>query len=433
VLLVLWGLFIVYATTLPFDFSASDELVASRLQRLWQHPLRGGSWRDVNSNVLFFVPWGFLLAVWRGERGARFTSTVILALASACILSAAVETVQLRALHRTASCIDVITNTFGSTVGALVGWPFVRWLWPAVAARLRLFVVRRPLAACALCVVVGLVLAGVAPFQLRLPIWEVKDALRHARFIPFGPARTTPDPRFTPWSWVRELCIWLLVGGLFGLAAREGGAEQTRARISATLSATGLCLAIQALHLLIRGRDLDMTFVLVALAGSVLGAAQTSRLAVRDACRFIVPALAIWAVAVLLTAWAPLRFVWRDLRVWQTEWLVPFWTYFFSRSLDDLADVVGQALNFVPLGALLAARSWRTSLPAVVVIGLAAGALLEFGQVFVPHRRADITDVLSAGAGAAAGWGLWRWGESCRSSSRGNVKYRVSAASGLDR
>ena len=43
VLLVLWGLFIVYATMLPFDFSASGELIQSRLRRLWERPLRGGA------------------------------------------------------------------------------------------------------------------------------------------------------------------------------------------------------------------------------------------------------------------------------------------------------------------------------------------------------------------------------------------------------
>ena len=70
-LLVLWGLFIVYGTMLPFDFSASTELIHSRLERLRERPLRGlgGSWADVYSNVLFFMPWGFLLAIWRAGRG----------------------------------------------------------------------------------------------------------------------------------------------------------------------------------------------------------------------------------------------------------------------------------------------------------------------------------------------------------------------------
>ena len=82
VLLVLWGLFIVYATMLPFDFSASSERIAATLKRLWQRPLRGGSWDDVHSNVLLFVPWGLLLGVWRAGRGTGFVRAMILALLS---------------------------------------------------------------------------------------------------------------------------------------------------------------------------------------------------------------------------------------------------------------------------------------------------------------------------------------------------------------
>ena len=95
VLLLLWGLFIVYATMLPFDFSASGELIQSRLRRLWQRPLRGGggSWSDVVSNVLLFMPWGFLLAVWLAGRGGRYLAVVTVALLSGALLSGTVELV----------------------------------------------------------------------------------------------------------------------------------------------------------------------------------------------------------------------------------------------------------------------------------------------------------------------------------------------------
>ena len=36
------------------------------------------------------------------------------------------------------------------------------------------------------------------------------------------------------------------------------------------------------------------------------------------------------------------------------EMFVPFWSYFYSRSLADLADVIGQVVIFMPLGAF-----WR--------------------------------------------------------------------------
>ena len=64
-LLVLWGLFIVYGTMLPFDFSASGELIQLRgcdgcgsvLYGVW-----AGRGPMCIAMSLFFMPWGFLLA-----------------------------------------------------------------------------------------------------------------------------------------------------------------------------------------------------------------------------------------------------------------------------------------------------------------------------------------------------------------------------------
>lgn len=87
VMLVLWGLFIFYGTTLPFDFSASGEQVRERLQSLAADPWHIGSKTDVVSNVLLFMPWGFLLAIWRARSETSFVAALILALLSAALLS----------------------------------------------------------------------------------------------------------------------------------------------------------------------------------------------------------------------------------------------------------------------------------------------------------------------------------------------------------
>ena len=112
---------------------------------------------------------------------------------------------------------------------------------------------------------------------------------------------------------------------------------------------------------------------------------------------------------------------------------VPFWSYFGSRTLEDLTDVVGQAVAFLPLGALLAARSWRQSVLNVVLIGFGLGTILEVGQVFLPARTPDLSDAISAAAGAGLGLVLWRWGESARTTSTGATRYRVGTATGRSR
>jgi hypothetical protein len=93
-LLLLWGVLIIYLTSLPFDFSASRDLISSRLEGLRDNPLQGVNRRDVVSNILLFMPWGFLLGLWSARRGNTYAAAVIHAIVSASVLSASVELMQ---------------------------------------------------------------------------------------------------------------------------------------------------------------------------------------------------------------------------------------------------------------------------------------------------------------------------------------------------
>ncbi len=164
---------------------------------------------------------------------------------------------------------------------------------------------------------------------------------------------------------------------------------------------------------------------MLALFGSASGAAVVVLSRELDPHRLITPAIAIWWLAVIFTLWNPPRFTLPEPPYWNLAMVVPFWSYFFSRTIADLADVIGQVLIFMPLGALLAARTNRQSFGGALLIGLSLGVLFEFGQAFIPGRTADISDALSAAAGTAAGLMLWRWGEWTRASSTGAIRYRI--------
>ena len=73
---------------------------------------------------------------------------------------------------------------------------------------------------------------------------------------------------------------------------------------------------------------------------------------------------------------------------------------------------------------MAAQSSWR-SVARAALIGLGCGFVLEFGQIFLPERTAEITDVLAAAVGAGLGAALCSWGQSLRTSSQGNARYRV--------
>jgi glycopeptide antibiotics resistance protein len=425
VLLLAWGLFIVYATLLPFNFSASSSLIESRVHRLWERPLRGGSWLDIYGNILLFLPWGLLLAIWRTGRGAGYAGVLVLSLLSGAFLTVSVEFTQLFSASRVPSFIDVLSNTFGSVVGGLIGWPWARWCWPFVSVQLRQMLVAYPLRVCACATAAVLVVAGLSPFHLSLNEPAIEASLARSRPVPFGPPIRGPSRPEKPWLWASELTAWVLAGGVFALAVRESGRSVAASLIQTVAFACGLSAAIEIIQVLIPSRDVDATSVVLALLGSALGAGAVLRSPPREARGWIPHALLIWGVGVGLALWCPPRFTWPEPPYLSPDRVVPFWSYFDSRTLEDLADVIGQVALFVPLGVLLAARSWRCSFVRAAVIGFGLGVVFEIGQVFLPDRTPDISDAISAAAGAGVGVVVWRWGESVQRSSMGASRYRV--------
>jgi VanZ family protein len=346
------------------------------------------------------------------------------------VLSASVELLQLFAPQRTTSFIDLVTNSFGATLGAIAGWPWARLVWPDLKVRAPHLIGARPLSACALAIGVALLIAGLSPFWLKPAPRDVKAALKAAQWVPFGISVDGQARAAKPLNWAAELLTWTLAGGFFALAGRESRLPRIKA-IAWAISAAGvLCLAIETCQLALPQRDVDATSVVLAILGSSAGALIVMRFGEDDPRRLIMPALFVWCVAVIFTYWNPPEFSSPERPYWRLERVVPFWSYFFSRTLADLADVIGQVLIFIPLGALLAARTNRQSFVGAVMIGLALGIVIEVGQAFLPGRVADISDAISAAGGAAVGMALWRWGERIRTSSAGVARYHVGRRAG---
>jgi glycopeptide antibiotics resistance protein len=430
VLLVVWGLFIIYGTLLPFDLSEPADSVHERMRRLWEQPWRPSSRTDLFSNVLLFMPWGFLIAMWANGRGIHALTTLFVAIFSAALLSGSVEFLQLYAPTRTTSFVDLTTNTTGSVVGALIGWPCARWLWPRLSIKLRRMIAAYPLAGCALATAMGLLFAGLSPFDVSLDVGDIKAAIVRSRLLPFGPPLRGPAPESKPWSWAGELLSWTLAGGLFALTARESRRRGLVAIGWSVLFAGGVSLAIETIQIAIPSHEVDMTSVVLALLGSAAGAFVVERSAIGAARQWIIPALLVWAGTVALSAWTPPHFAWPEPPFVRPERFLPFWSYYISSRLTDLAGLFGQLLAFVPLGVLLAARSRRQSTLGAALIGLGGGFVFEFGQIFLPARTAELTSVLMAAGGAGLGVALWRWGESLHYSSQGAARYRIGPQAG---
>lgn len=100
----------------------SHESTSVFLMPFWSiGPIQDGSVATLYEkicNVLFFIPYGILVGLWYMAKG--FRKSLVKAMAVGCLTSVGIELLQL--ITRTGTCEtdDVICNTFGCLLGALI-------------------------------------------------------------------------------------------------------------------------------------------------------------------------------------------------------------------------------------------------------------------------------------------------------------------------
>ncbi len=120
---ILFTLFIVYGTTIPFDFRVGWSGAMAKIAHLSLNPLispdtgRRVSIPDEVQNVLLFIPFG-ALGVLAGRSRPRLSfRRLIFVTGLALALSVSVETLQLFSADRVTSVGDVTTNVAGAILG----------------------------------------------------------------------------------------------------------------------------------------------------------------------------------------------------------------------------------------------------------------------------------------------------------------------------
>lgn len=170
-LLVSVVLFIFFAATFPFDFSANGHNPLSILASRWDWnptPYDEG-YNDRITNVLFFMPFGFMLASVVQPRPRRIVWQLMLALGLGLCLTCLIETLQAFVSFRDPSFADVWSNTLGSVLGAgiyaYIGDPILHF---AAKCLLRLKPLVRPAVLAGLLVIYSAAQLA-APMVLRNP------------------------------------------------------------------------------------------------------------------------------------------------------------------------------------------------------------------------------------------------------------------------
>lgn len=381
--------------------------ILERLRRMWDPSVSARDAIDGVRNVLLFAGWGLVWMI----TAAPGRSAVALrnAVATGAGLSLFVEALQLLSARRTASVLDLATNTAGAALGATV---LVAVVMATAGRRGGKSFVGVPAAIFA--VSSALALAGEAlvplyrqeiqPWANGGPLQRLFAALDRSGWGPLG-------------EWPLGDGLLFLPGGVFLVASlSESGISYRRAAILAVAGALFVFAGAEVAHGVL-GMAIRWDAAAVHVVAFSVGAAVAARAlpaftrAFRGVQRprVLLGVYVAWLFLWTLRPYAPESSLDAVVGKLASEWWIPLRSLGMRVDMFSVVDVVAGFFLALPLGALLAVwpvrlRGWLASfLPALYLV-----TTLELAQAVVLTRTLDITDALLQAAGAAIGWAVVR-------------------------
>ncbi len=410
-LFLVYCLFILYGSFIPFRFSDDPEFVRGQFARFFMPPYVHGSRQfsipDVLSNILLFVPFGFL---WVGgefslRASKRLASAILTGGVLGLMLGLAIESGQMFSPGRIASILDASCNGLGSAAGSAAGYLIFRAFRGDFGLILLQLLQQRP----SLVLLAFLLLAPIAdsyyPFDITLDVATLWHNFKRARLIPFAGGLH----RF----WLDLLVEKILLFGAIGyLAMRNLSQGKNPSRGLAWAACTALAILIEAGKLFFVGRAPNLDNVVLSSLGALAGVLLIPPLAATD---FVQQnTRGILATLILCTiVYAELSpFDWIQkfdqipFRITAIEWL-PFNSYYSADPEVALFDLAKKLFLLGPLGFLIAAadstKRSRKRITRAAGAGLLVGLILEASQIALQSRTPSLTDVLLFGGAAWAG------------------------------
>lgn len=399
---ILWAAtaaFIVYGTTIPFNFVPDRATALAHWMRVSWNPLVSPdtgsrvSIPDFVSNILLFTPFG-CFGAWALRRPRSAVERALFLTGLSLALSASVETLQLFTMDRTSSLADVLANTLGGFAGAigglLVGTTAEGFVSAAAAAGLTDAVAFFPLI-----VATAVVCAGAwEPFDATLDVGSVVPKVRSLLHDPLqmGPLTDEGLSILQHLLFTSALVVWL---------------KEIRVRHAARIAATAgviVAVGLEGSQLFIGARMPGGWDALVGAVGSLLGVAVGCALPkIRRPALWCAGVFGLTAIGVAMQQWSPFVLAPVDRPF---QW-IPFLNYYVFTTSETVSHSAELMLSYFPLGFAVAltigARGAR--LAAVVLAALVIAVPVEYGQEFIGGRYPDITDIGLSVAGAC--FGLW--------------------------
>lgn len=423
--------FAAYGSLVPLQFHRVplDEAVQLFLETR-DVDLFGGSRTDLASNVLLFIPLGFFfMGTLRGDRRGilGWLGSAMAILLVGVALSVAIEFAQLFVSVRTPSARDVIAQTIGNIVG-IAAWPILgpaltETLWFISSERQQRAIIARLLSLYG----VAFLMAQLLPLDLTMSLGELAQKYREGRIaiVPFQ--YVYPSTFDMLWDVGGDVVLYAPLGALSVLGWTPPG--RRRSPLAALAIGTATVALIEFAQIFVRSRYADITDILVGSAGIVFGIAIATSVSSRPAHRLEPGAsgisvwpfvgLACWTAALCGYHWSPFDFVFEAQVVKQRLpelFAVPFRGYYFGSEFHAFTELSRKLLLSAPVGVLLQLAWPLSDRPPIarlqtalsMAVATVVFGAVEAGQVFLPDRFPESTDVLVGVAGALIGIKLTR-------------------------
>jgi VanZ family protein len=405
---------LIYASLMPFDLASLNHSVNALLRfwRVW--PIDPGariSGSDVMSNLVLYVPLGWIVAV-RCKLG-RLGSilSMMLSLLICSMLSVCIEIAQMATVSRVASAADWLLNTVSGFAGALAGilWGEalctggLQWLqkcWRTRPANIGTLVFLSLLAADAW-----------APFMPTILIKHVRRSLKRSHFD------IAQGLELHPWHWwvATQVLVYAVVTILLANWGKQKKQQIMKAWVFAAFQAAGFALVLEVLKLVIVSRSFNIANIVTSWAGCLaallIPILHSDRMAVSRKLELMMAALLAY---IIYLWWTPFNFVWNLEMVRKAlpspVQLLPFYHYAMGAELNHIRLFLQSVFLSGLLIYLMRIRfgwSYQTGRKVIIAVSLSIvmGLILEGGQLFLPPRTPSMTDVYCFALGG--GLGVW--------------------------